>query len=678
MQTLDELLSGLVQNPNSIAVLEQLLASQNEQQLNSELARTSSGQIGGSPTNRPADPVPQVQGMASGDVAILDRLLTAMNQPQLDSELARTSSGPITQVPMQAAPAPTNQPQSMPLDPVQVITQAIIAKATPENGFTLPEFADSAYPPIATEANAPTMQAGWEKQSPGIFKRRGEKGIEYTNVVDASGTPTMGKGTPTPESALRDPSKPTVTSTQESVMLGSNLQASLDLINKTSDIRTKRMMFSTLQDQVAAEQAKIIEDLRKQAEVKLGVPALENLLKVNEAEDRKHPAWAKQQSDSKQTNDVREELMKARTLADREAQTYVQSNVKLRLMDQQMKSAAGLIDYDMKQAEQRAAQEDRQQAGQDQVKLSKEITLQNKLAETAAKEEEKMALIMSQTTPEQRSRLQVLAPSMAGKSDEELATTLAKGKHAVSADDMKILLAQPESLFPVAMAGSPSAAKVLAFEEANRTGRPEREVLKEVLTMQSQVANPAAVTDMAKKVYPAASENAKRFQALNVAMSTGTATKEQKAEYQQAAVATVKEYNQQVVQSKWLGNLDTWQVRSPEVASAIAKVKEANGKLDIVSVARTLSELTDTKDIVRASEALRQEILSNAQSSKSLLGQPDPDSAWRQVEKEIVKSRFGRLMEKISAAPIVSPIPGVVEGIQGANTSYDWFFGARK
>lgn len=625
MQSLEDILTGLVREPNSVAILDQLLAAQNEQQLN--------------------------------------------------SELARTSSGPITQAPMQAAPTPTSQPQSVPLDPVQVITQAIIAKATPENGFTIPEFLDSAYPVAASSADSPAVQAGWEPQSPGIYKRKGANGMEYTNVVDASGAPTMGKGTPTAAGSV---GAPAVKSTQESVMLGSNIQSSLDLISKESDIRTKRMMFGTLQEQVAQEQAKIIEDLRKQAEVKLGVPALENLLKVNEAEDRKHPAWAKQQSDSKQTSDVREELMKARTLADREAQTYIAGNVKLRLMDQQMKSAAGLIDYDMKQADRTAAQEDRQQASLDQLELNKKITLQNRLAETAAKEEDKMALIMSQTTPEQRSRLQVLAPSMAGKSDEELATTLAKGKHAVSADDMKILLAQPEALLPVAMAGSVSALKVLAFEEANRTGQPEREVLQTLTVMQNQAANPAAVAQMAKKVYPAGSENAKRMQSLQVAMSTGTATKEQKSEFQQASIATVKEYQQQVVQSKWIGDMGTWQIRSPEVANAVAKVKTANGKLDIVSVARTLSELTETKDIGRISEELRKEIMSNAQGSKSLLGQPDPDSAWRLVEREMVKSRFGRLMASVDAHNDSYPTPlASIASVVGKGT-FDWFFKGNK
>lgn len=321
-------------------------------------------------------------------------------------------------------------------------------------------------PSAVTEAG---VGQDWQAQSPGIFKRRNASGtMEFTNVVGDNGDPTMGKGTPTIQS-------------QPGGMVGGSpnnpgipdIQKQLDVIAKTPDVATKQSLFMDLQNQVAQQQAFLVDSIRKQAEMKVGVSVLEKQLATNEAQDRQHPMWATQQSDSKQTEDVRNNLNTARAVADRETAQLIRANPQLAMIEQQMKGASSLIDYNMRLA-------DRQQGKADVL-------------------QDKTEAVMSAIGPEAKDAIWTLRPDLKGNDAATAQFTMQELK--MNKKDWEPILSgmvKPEDLFLTGLAGNKVAASLAVKKQIETTGMPEATVAKQARVLNDFVTNPMAADKLIK------------------------------------------------------------------------------------------------------------------------------------------------------------------------------------
>lgn len=424
--------------------------------------------------------------------------------------------------------------------------------------------------------------------------------MEYTNVVDSAGAPTMGKGSPTPASALRDPSAPTVNPfTVTNPNPTPDLQGSMKLISEASDPMDKLKIFTELQNSVASHQAMVIENLRKDTELKIGIPSLEADLKINEQEDRKHPAWAKQQSDSRQTNDARANLANARIAAERESQNVINSNVKLKMMDQQMKGLATLLQFDIQRSE-RAA--------------DKKGLLDQKVEDQ-----------LSAISPEAKEAVWTVRPDLKGN-DVGMVQFLKQELKTNEKEWQPILTgtAKPEDMMIYGVGGNKVAMAIAVKQQALKTGMPEELVVKHARLLNEFVNNPAAADRLIEEYGLLQSETEKKaYRNLGIKGNALGANEQSKAR-----LGLVEKLASNMMVGTISNNLDKWPV--------------APGTSGLMNLPETKTIFEDTQKLMGRAPTIQEFF-------DAYTGTVGLTSEDRIKRSELVRSAYKGVLEKASS-----------------------------
>lgn len=160
--------------------------------------------------------------------------------------------------------------------------------------------ADIVMPADSSSVATPYIPS-WDEVASGVYKAKDAKGQSmYTNVLDASGTPTM-----------IAPQKPPIVSSGAT----SNLDSLLKSFDGVTDIKKRETLLADLSSNLSRFEADSMNKAKTQIETNLGVAEVQRQLQASMLLDRQHPSWSKNQSDSTETLAIRNTLtnLQART-----------------------------------------------------------------------------------------------------------------------------------------------------------------------------------------------------------------------------------------------------------------------------------------------------------------------------------------------------------------------------
>lgn len=493
----------------------------------------------------------------------LDELaqLEAQRQTErLAYDPARLVEGLIQQTPVQ-------QPQ------VQAEAPQGAEAPTRENGYYIPEFPMDFNAPIITEpqpagaaypqeqARANRMNANWGNEGFTfvVDPVTGQTTISNTELTRARAAQRMnapGQGT-AHGIALTTPTK---TEAQAPI----NFRASMQAIQAEQDPVTRAQMFADLQTQAATFKSTLWANSLKAAEQKLGIPELEATLAQNEQLDRSDSKWQQFQSDSPITARIRQQLLRQRAVADDEAKRSLQGNVTLASMDSQIAAATNVFNRMEKQQDLRDTKEAAKQDRKDQFEFQRQYT-----------EQQQDQDMLQQTSPEMLNRMPLIDPSFAGKSPIDLARYINKGVR--DAATKEALLAPDEALPELSLIGGNKAAeRVLIAKEAERTGKSQEEVARNLKLMQQGMLNDKELEKQLRLIYPqdkAAIDTAK----MQLQRATLGGTKADKEAAQALKWQVAQAAVQRGAEANFYGDVSGWGLPDPELGAAVEQAKSTTG-----------------------------------------------------------------------------------------------------
>lgn len=559
------------------------------------------------------------------------------------------------------SPEPT--PPSIPVEPSVVPAlegEALLNLLTPE--------ARAAYQPVTPEeidaltanarANAPEpapfvpatppvqyteqdyKQAAAESKAQKLQETFGNQGFQFT--VDKNGQMVI---TNTPET--RSMSIPT----KAQLQVPTNFQATMQQMLKTEDPVQRAEMMSQLTQQAAEYQTRLIQDVTSQAEARIGVPQLESLLAQNEQLDRQHPLWAKEQSDSKQTEQIRNQLNQARLRAGVEAEKMLRGNVGLTSIKSQMVVAQEIYNRANK------------------VFDRKEEFDFRKTAEQQIKAQE----LLSEIGPEGISRMSIIDPSVEGKTPEEVAFRV---KSAVKANkEIASAITAPDEELPALtfLGNNEAAGRILASKEAQKTGKSLEEV---TASMEKFKADMLAPADKIKKQIGVLGIPSKEATAMvdQIKLTERGGTKESKLQAMQMRYNLTRDIYTKQAETKFLTNMTGWGITDPEILSAMEASAAADGSTNVVKVLQAYTSGSTGLD-----RTLKQNkffaALDTAAKAKngSLMFNLSPEDMRVRVQAEMVQSSvFDTLMDKVSPYRVIN------RGVMQVTKPVEDFFGGKQ
>lgn len=419
------------------------------------------------------------------------------------------------------------------LDPTSVVGGA--PEASPELSATL-------------EATA-SKGTEWQTQSPGIYKRQGAKGMEYTNVVDSAGAPTMGKGTPTPESG------PTFMGNSSGAKVGPKaLIQRMQEISAEVDPDKKAEALVAFKGDAASMLTSMTKDIRSVAEVQAGIPALIHQVKQSEDLDKKHPAYSKYLTDSNSTLLVKQQLAAANANADRLTKQLTVENPELAGIAAQVDGFLKLNDQQL------------------QKDLNRQDVQQQRIDE-----------FMSAVSPETLEDVWTIRPDLKGNTkataqflSQELKMNRKEWEPIVSGT------IKPDELLMHGVMGNKVAAAMAVKKQVAATGLPESIVMKQAKVLNDFVNNPA-VAEKAIKDFNLfdSSDAAKSYQMLGMKGNTQGA-----ADQTKVRVALMDKLASRITVSAVDSNIDSWPVAPgsigliniPEAGPIFQSFQSASGR----------------------------------------------------------------------------------------------------
>lgn len=498
------------------------------------------------------------------------------------------------------------------------------------------------------------LPAGWEQTKESDIARKGKagKGTPGNPTMYADASDLM-SGKSDYYRSSKNPPQGTYISAQDNRVSG-NINSMISAIKAADGIDAKLAVYANLQTAAAQEASKAMGDAQKQAEVKLGVDRLEQLLAQNEAADRAHPMWNKVQSDSDETARVRAQLESARMKAAALADTYLKQNPALAAMQVQVKMAGNMLELDAKnqqrkedredrQAERRANMEDMQnfQAEErDKARKENAAIKAEQEAETLARKELE---VTARYQPKQFARMRAIIPDFADATDTEIAKVLSSGKKAMSPEQEMVLKAGDQELLQLAAVRNQYASKLVVEEEAAKTGVPESE-LKMKLTKLSSNMTVDGYRRMVLSQYPD-TNSAGYKEAMALAKTGSVGTKEEQAAFQKhiydAAVQGMRLENTR----DWMSNISkNWQFSDPRIKAAAEAISHTTGQpASLQDLAMKLRADNPRSSLADISDAMRKEIFANRRTG--LLTETDPMAAHHAVQLILTRPALGLAME---------------------------------
>lgn len=481
-------------------------------------------------------------------------------------EPSRLWMGSITQAPAQA-----EAPQGADLGSLeQALVQLFAGQQkgpTAENGYFIPEFEGSpaagdviqAPEPSPAAANFPNQQAranrlsaNWNKQG---FTFEVDPVTGTTTITNTEATRAKyGAG----GMALTTPSKTELNAP-------ANFRAQMQAIQGEKDPVQRAAMFADMQAQASVFKANIYQNVMQQAEAKLNIPGLEAALAQNEAADKADPRWQEFQSDSKMTAQIRQQILRARAQADNEAKQMLMGNTSIASMDAQLKTADALfrrMENLQARAEAKAdASEDRKNATQENILFRQQLEDQE---------------LVQATSPELLQRVQIIDPSLKGKSSVELARYIHKG--VKDKETQVALTAQVEELPDLAVLGkNASALKLLAAKEAELTGKDPATVTTELKTLREGMFNDKLLQQQLRTLYAGQPEALKQVQ-MQLAQSAALgSTKQDQTQAEALRWQIVQGAAKQKVAENFLGDASTWGMVDPDFTKAVEQARATKG-----------------------------------------------------------------------------------------------------
>lgn len=476
------------------------------------------------------------------------------------------------------------------------------------------------------DASGRIQSPDWVEAGPGVGARRVDGKLQVSNVKDKDGNFTMDDSWYYRSSQTHGPN-----ATQAPSALASQLGSIMSLPNAEAQL----LAFGQLQVSVGQEMARAHADAVAQAEQKMGVPQLRNLLAQNEQVDRNNPAWAMRQVDSPETARVRAQLDNAVIKANSLAETFVRGNPSVAGLQAQLKTAETFL----------------------MRSLNKEQQMDQKTALEAMRMAEKTEALRAQYRPVQLRRARMLDSELVGKSDDEVVQLVARGKKAFTPEQDAILRASEGDLLQMALARNTEAAAVLLKEASATTNVPE-EVLGRRLKELSYNMDPAVALKSLTDRFP--DKKSQEYKA-NVEPLLAYARGEVKDKEAQS-FARARIFNNALNglhmrnTQEWVNNVNSWawptndqgESRIKAVVEAVSEIQGGTqvSLNDVIGHIRSKYPRSEWKAL---SQELKQGIRAN--KKEGLLTAVDAEAAVQQAELEFTRGVMSDIVRTITMAP---------------------------
>lgn len=439
-----------------------------------------------------------------------------------------------------------------------------------------------------------------------------------------------------------------------------NLFEQLNKLRVTKDATVAQGLWSSLQETLTSERARIEKEAFTFAENKLGIPVLQKQLDDARQLDRADPKFIPGMGDSPITQKVNAQLLQARGFADNEAKNYLTQNTTYRSLLTTEKTA---------EAEYKRIQTiaDRQ----DQITLSHQLSQDN--ADVQARlqhklrEEDRIAAFNQVMTEkydglssQQIARINLLhSADLAAFSD---ITDEAKRKVKI----MSLVLGNKDKkyqeainaegnpqLLNLALGGNQYARKIVVANEAASMGVPATQIEDQLTALQREMADPAMPIRVLRSRKGMKPEEANKLAGdINAGASQFNLDPNKKLEATQQRVTLLMEWAQGRKTQEFLNDTRSWNATDPVLLSAIDKSVKTTGKADVQNVLSAyVGDSTDTERLTRLEEFRKAIRNAAARHENSVFGMPDYRQAEALVVNEMVnKGFFHNMWQKIQQA----------------------------
>lgn len=426
--------------------------------------------------------------------------------------------------------------------------------------------------------------------------------------------PTIAGGRVTGSRMIDGVAVPFSYKSRETMAVEGNLQEQMKLILAMGSVDDSISAYANLQTSMASQTQRVMQNLTSQAEQKLGVERLRNLLEQREVADRNRPDWWKTQTFSKETEIVREQYTQAVAQAEALASKWAGSNPELISMQNQAK----LFEWQLRRKEATA-----------QGVEAKEFDRQQRA-------EAKKDALRQQFKPEQIENFRIAyadSPEMADMSDEGIISILASGKKTLSKEEEAIFRMSHEEIQSLAIPGSNKLAeRIFVQREAQRTGNTPVDVQIQMKQLRNLATPERIIRSMG---WLDSSPEAKRLRNLEQMVNSGLAKPEEKAALQEQLFVAASGIMRQQNTARKLGDISSW-VLPDGVLKDTADSLRASGqsKVSLRDTVQALVAKADKTQLADLSAQIKSAVQANLSMHKDdpLFGM-DPLAAYSEVDR---------------------------------------------
>lgn len=450
-----------------------------------------------------------------------------------------------------------------------------------------------------------------EKATPKVYNEQtvpeGSANFQAPRMPDGSrvtGTRTNEEGVAVPFSYK----------SRETMAVQGNLQEQMKLILAMGSVDDSISAYANLQTSMASQTQRVMQNLTSQAEQKLGVERLRNLLEQREVADRNRPDWWKTQTYSKETEIVRQQYTQAVSQAEALASKWAGSNPELLSMQNQAK----LFEWQLRRKEATA-----------QGVEAKEF-------DRRKREEDKKDALRQQFKPEQIENFRIAyadSPEMADMSDEGIISILASGKKTLSKEEEAIFRMSHEEIQGLAIPGSNKLAERIYIQrEAQRTGNTPVDVQIQMKQLRSLATPDRVIRSMG---WLDSSPEATRLRSLERMVNSGVAKPEERAALQEQLFVAASGIMRQQNTARKLGDISSWVLPDGVIKDTADSLRTSGqSKVSLRDTVQALVAKADKTQLADLSAQIKSAVQANLSMHKDdpLFGM-DPLAAYSEVDR---------------------------------------------
>lgn len=429
-------------------------------------------------------------------------------------------------------------------------------------------------------------------------------------------------------------------------------------LTATTNIEQARAIYSSIQESLAGEQARLETEAYAFAEQKFGIPEVMKQIESNRQLDRSDPKYLPGSGDSPVTQKIVEQARLLSATAKQDADGYLKRN----LTFNSLKTLAVTAEREYRRVETNA---DRLA----QITLNKELSADN--AESQAllnqriraedREErrtEEAQKIYNSLSSTQIARITMLNGADIAGIENEKQRQIKIADLAMGNKDKKyrdaVMAESATDLLGMALQGNGIARKLVVLEEAQKTGMSVEDVESRIKNLSLRLADPKLASEVLNRNFKMQKgEKEARLSSLNAAQFTTDPNK--KLEANQQRLALLMEDAQFKIQQQFLGDVSSWGLVDPSMIAAIDRSKKVTGRADVRSVLTAyIEDVSGNERRMRLQEF--QKAMKNAalKQKDSVFGAPN----WREAEKIIIENVvdrgwFGRMVNHIKHDPAI-------------------------